>query len=53
LAPPKQLPEFFLRYYEIVKQFKNVMPNFSGIIDPAETISAGSLAPSKRFQQVY
>jgi hypothetical protein len=28
--------KFFLRNYEIVKQFKNFMWNFSGVIDPAE-----------------
>jgi hypothetical protein len=31
--------KFFVRNYEIVKQFKNFMRNFSGVIDPAETIS--------------
>jgi hypothetical protein len=39
------LTKFFLRNYEIVKQFKNFLRNFRGVIDPAETISAGSLTP--------
>jgi hypothetical protein len=34
-----QLQEFFSRNYDIVKQFKNVMRNFSGVIDLAETMS--------------
>jgi hypothetical protein len=37
MTPLKQ-PEFFLLNfsYEIVKQFKNGMQNFSGVINPAE-----------------
>jgi hypothetical protein len=43
------LTKCVLRNYEIVKQFKNVMQNFSRIIDPTETISAGAFTPPKRF----
>jgi hypothetical protein len=44
---PLKLLEFFLRNYEIVKKFKNFMRNFSGVIDLAETLSAGSLTTLK------
>jgi hypothetical protein len=55
LLKPKQ-PEFFLQNlsyekYETVKKFKNFMQNFNGVNGPAKTISAGSLAPPKRFQR--
>jgi hypothetical protein len=51
-----KLPEFFLRNYEIVNQFKNFMRNFSGVnfggvINLAKTISAGALTTLK-FQIV-
>jgi hypothetical protein len=48
---PLKLPKFLLRNYEILQQFKTFMRNFSGVIDLAETILAGSLATLKRFQR--
>jgi hypothetical protein len=45
------LVKYFLRNCEIVKQFKNFEQNFSGVIYPAKTISAGLLTPLK-FQIV-
>jgi hypothetical protein len=37
--------------YKIMKQFKNFMRNFSGAMDNAEIISAGSLTSPQQFQR--
>jgi hypothetical protein len=49
LVPPLKLPDFFERNYEILQQFKNFTQNFTGFIDLAKTILAGSLTLLKRF----
>jgi hypothetical protein len=36
-----------------VKKIKNLMQHFSGVIDPAETISAESLTPLKPILTIF
>jgi hypothetical protein len=47
---PAETTRIFLTNFEIVKQLKNFMQNFSRVNDPAEMVSVGSMTPPKWFQ---